>query len=65
VNVDITPSPQPEEREALIAALGRLLADPERRLPQQYRSAWRLAGLREATEVALPAAPDRRGNRQP
>jgi hypothetical protein len=52
VNVDIVPSPEPEERRALIAALERLLADPAPRLPPQYRSAWRQAGIKEATEAA-------------
>jgi hypothetical protein len=52
MELDITPSPRPDEREALIAGLERLLAEPTSRLPPQYRSAWRLAGIKEATEAA-------------
>jgi hypothetical protein len=61
VDLDITPPPRPAEREALIAALERLLADPDRRLPPQYRSVWRQTGIREATE----AAPAGRGSEGP
>jgi hypothetical protein len=61
VDLDITPVPGPEEREALIAALERLLADPGPRLPPQYRSAWRQAGIKESTE----AAPAGRGSESP
>lgn len=47
---EITPEPEGEEREAITAALERLLAaDPV--LPG-YRSEWRNAGIRENVEVS-------------
>lgn len=42
---EITPEPSPEEREALDAALERLLAGEA--TPPAYASAWREAGIRE------------------
>jgi hypothetical protein len=50
VNYEITPEPTPEQREALIEALQRLLAGEEATTPASYRSAWRLEGLRENVE---------------
>ncbi len=50
MEVEITPEPTPEEREALIAALERLLeAQAE---PEAYRSAWWRAGLEEDEDGA-------------
>ena len=50
MDYEIRPEPTPAEREALIAALERLLAYegglPE--VPAAYRSKWRQAGLRES-----------------
>jgi len=63
VDLDITPHPRPEEREVLIAGIQRLLADPARRLPEQYRSAWRLTGIKEATEA--PPTAGARGSERP
>jgi hypothetical protein len=63
VDLDITPSPRPDERDALMAGLERLLADPMRRVPAQYRSAWRLTGIKEATEAAPTAGA--RGSERP
>jgi hypothetical protein len=63
VDLAITPSPRPEERDALIAGLERLLADPARRVPAQYGSAWRVAGIKEATEAA--PTPGARGSERP
>jgi hypothetical protein len=40
----ITPEPSPEERAAILAALGRL-AQSDR--PAAYRSIWRQEGIRE------------------
>ncbi len=50
MDVDITPDPTPEEREAIVRALERLLAHGPNELPAAYRSAWRNAGLRENVE---------------
>lgn len=52
VNLEITPEPSPEEREALLAALREVPArvDP-------YRSVWRLAGLLESVEADPSVAP--------
>lgn len=45
---EITPVPEPAEREALLAALQRLAAaDAEALTPEPYRSEWRQAGMRE------------------
>ena len=45
---EITPEPTPEEREALIAALERLLAETRvASAPAAHRSAWRRAGIAE------------------
>ena len=65
MEVEFTPRPQPEEREALVVGLGRLLARPEPAVPGQYRSEWRRAGLLEATgaEAANVPPPPRRANR--
>jgi len=46
-----------------MAGLERLLADPMRRVPAQYRSAWRLTGIKEATEAAPTAGA--RGSERP
>lgn len=46
--MEITPDPNPEEREALLAAIG---SDGDPRA-EPYRSVWRLAGLLENAESA-------------
>jgi hypothetical protein len=43
-NPAITPEPTPEERTAILAALGSLAQNG---LPAAYRSAWREEGIRE------------------
>lgn len=40
--MEIVPEPDPDEREALLAALERAVAPPE---PAAYRSPWRRAAL--------------------
>jgi hypothetical protein len=45
VDVEIRPEPSPDERQALLASLERLLADQEP--PAAYRSGWRKQGLLE------------------
>ena len=45
MNIEITPEPSPEERQALLASLERLLAAPEP--PAAYRSGWRERGILE------------------
>jgi hypothetical protein len=43
--VEFSIRPEPEEREAIVAAVEALIArDP---LPAPYRSAWRMRGIRE------------------
>jgi hypothetical protein len=43
--VDVRITPEPEERDVVLAAVERLLSgDP---LPMAYRSGWRSAGIRE------------------
>ena len=56
MDVEIRPQPSPEERSALLAALERLLAEPE--LPAAYRSRWRELGIREnaGSEIGYEAA---------
>ena len=59
MNLEITPEPSPDEREALLAALREA---PWRVDP--YRSVWRLAGLLESVEAdpavaSLDGAPRR------
>jgi hypothetical protein len=53
MEVQITPEPGPEEREAIEAALRRLLG--RRTAPAAYSSAWRKTGLRDAVEPELQA----------
>jgi hypothetical protein len=48
MDVQITPEPGPEEREAIEAALRRL--NGRGPTPAAYDSAWRKAALREAVE---------------
>ena len=45
MDVDISPEPSPEEREAILAALEAELSRDVR--PEAYRSAWRELGIRE------------------
>jgi hypothetical protein len=53
MDVEISPEPEPPEREALEVALERLLED-RFAAPgaAPYASAWRLAGLRENVQDA-------------
>lgn len=56
MRIEITPEPSPDERAALLAALGSALDARS----DGYRSVWRLAGLLENVEsgadAPLPAA---------
>ncbi len=45
MELEITPEADPDQREAIEAALERLLADAA--LPPAYLSAWRQAGIAE------------------
>jgi hypothetical protein len=47
VELEIRPEPSDEERDAIAAAIERAI--PEAPRPLGYDSAWRSAGLREAT----------------
>jgi hypothetical protein len=47
VELEIRPEPGDEERDAIAAAIERAI--PEAPRPLGYDSAWRSAGLREAT----------------
>ena len=58
VEFEIRPEPKPREREAVVAALERLLAGV--RTPPAYRSRWRDAGLRENAPAAYATARPRR-----
>lgn len=60
MELEITPEPTPSEREALVCGLEPLLAARETALPSVYQSAWRQAGISEAT--AADSASARRGN---
>ena len=67
MGVEITPEPAPEERDALLAGIERLLTG-DAPIPPQYASAWRRAGLLEATgrePAAAPAPAARRGSQHP
>jgi len=46
VEAEIKPDPTPEERAAILAALGRLVSEA----PPAYRSAWRQLGVEENLE---------------
>jgi hypothetical protein len=48
MDLDVTPTPGPTERRALLLALGR--AEATARTGDPYRQAWRVAGLRESVE---------------
>ena len=48
MDIEITPQPEAEEREAIEVALRRLLGRGN--MPAAYVSSWRKAGLREAAE---------------
>ena len=52
MDFDVTPEPTEGEREALFAALERLLGGEAGGEPPQYRSRWRLAALRENVDPA-------------
>jgi hypothetical protein len=60
VDLQITPEPAPDERRAVAAALERLLTPPALGLPAQYRSAWRRAGIAEATGATTAETEDAR-----
>jgi hypothetical protein len=51
MDVEITPRPEPDERQAIEVALRRLMGRGTQ--PLAYTSAWRKAGLREAVEEFL------------
>jgi hypothetical protein len=52
MDLEISPEPEPPEREAIAAAVEQLLED-DFSAPgaASYRSAWRLAGIRENVEA--------------
>ena len=52
---EIEPTPTPRERQAIEAALRRLMGRGAQ--PAAYTSAWRKAGLREAVEPYAGARP--------
>lgn len=52
MELEITPEPSPEEREALERALARLLQEPA---SAQERSAWWREGIRESLSEEEPA----------
>ena len=56
MNLNITPEPTDEEREALLAAFEQLLVEDDLRSSSPYRSPWRLAGI-EANTRAFDAYP--------
>ena len=47
MDFEFTPEPAPEEREALVAALERLLREDADPTPAAYRSEWRALGILE------------------
>ncbi len=52
MEIDFSPEPSPEQRQALLEGLERLLRDHGPQLmPPAYRSAWREAGIREAVST--------------
>ena len=55
MDVEITPRPDPDEREAIELALRRLVERGN--LPAAYTSAWRNAGLCESVEGQAGARP--------
>ena len=57
MDVEISPQPGPNEREAIELALRRLIGRGA--LPAAYASAWRKAGLRDALEPYAGARPRR------
>jgi len=61
MDLEITPEPRPEERGALLAGIERLLTRRATAAPPQYSSAWRRAGILEATGREAPPLPAWRG----
>ncbi len=55
MDVEIRPEPEPEERQAIEAALRRLIRGGAP--PAAYTSAWRQTGLRESVEPYAGARP--------
>jgi hypothetical protein len=55
MEVEIKPEPAPDEREAIEAALRRLIGCGTQ--PAAYTSAWRTAGVRESLEPYAGARP--------
>ena len=49
MDLDITPEPTDEEREALLRAFEELLREEELRSGSPYRSAWRRKGIETNT----------------
>jgi uncharacterized protein YbcV (DUF1398 family) len=58
MDIEISPEPSPEERDAIEGALRRLLARDAS--PPAYASAWWKAGVREAVEAQALARPRNR-----
>ncbi len=55
MDLEIEPEPSPEERAAILAALGEQLAQGSD--PSAYRSAWRATGVRENVLDESPDEP--------
>jgi hypothetical protein len=55
MDVEIKPEPAPDEREAIEAALRRLMGRGIQ--PAAYTSAWRKTGVRESVEPYAGARP--------
>jgi hypothetical protein len=55
MDVEIKPEPSPDEREAIEAALRRLMGRGVQ--PASYTSAWRKTGLQESVEPYAGARP--------
>jgi hypothetical protein len=55
MDIEIKPEPAPEEREAIEAAVRRLVNGATQ--PAAYTSSWRKAGLREALDPYAAARP--------
>jgi hypothetical protein len=54
VEYEIIPEPSPDEREAIVTAIERLLRrDPQ---PAAYRSRWRALGVKENLDPEAQAA---------
>ena len=55
MDIEIKPEPEPDQREAIEAAMRRLANAPTQ--PAAYASTWRKTGLREALDPYAAARP--------